>query len=112
MRLLAALLLMPLLSIAGLAVPAAADTLVRIEGRNFIAPDGSVLQIKGISLGNWLVPEGYMFKLKVANSPRLIHAASQELIDRAVADYLDGIKLRNGTIRWSYLESLGLKAAP
>ena len=80
MRLLAALLLMLLLSIAGLAVPAAADALVRIEGRNFIAPDGSVLQIKGISLGNWLVPEGYMFKLKVANSPRLIYAAFDRLL--------------------------------
>ena len=34
------------------------------------------------------------------------------LIDRAVADYLDGIKFRNGTIRWSYLASLGLKSSP
>ena len=37
---------------------------------------------------------------------------SPEVIDRAVADYLDGIKFRNGTIRWSYLASLGLKSAP
>jgi endoglucanase len=37
---------------------------------------------------------------------------SPDVIDRAVAEYLDGIKFRNGTIRWSYLASLGLKGAP
>ena len=70
MRLLAALLL-----ILGLAVPAAAQPLVRIEGKNFIAPDGSTLHLKGISLGNWLMPEGYMFKFEVAKSPRQIYSA-------------------------------------
>jgi hypothetical protein len=34
------------------------------------------------------------------------------LIDRAIAEYLDGIRFRNGVVRWSYLESLGLKSAP
>ena len=37
---------------------------------------------------------------------------SDEVINRAVAEYLDGIKFRNGEIRWSYLASLGLKSAP
>ena len=36
----------------------------------------------------------------------------EALIDRAIAQYLDGIKLRNGVVRWSYLASLGLKANP
>lgn len=75
MRLLAALLL-----ILGLAVPAAAETLVRVEGKNFIAPDGSRLQIKGISLGNWLMPEGYMFKFEVAKAPRQIYGAFDRLL--------------------------------
>jgi len=35
-----------------------------------------------------------------------------ETIDSAIAQYLEGIKFRNGVVRWSYLESLGLKAAP
>ena len=34
----------------------------------------------------------------------------QALIDRAVAEYLDGIRFINGTVRWSYLASLGLKS--
>ena len=34
------------------------------------------------------------------------------VIDRAMAQYLEGIRFRNGTIRWSYLNSLGLKSAP
>src|ERR1700761_610142 len=53
---------------------------VRIEGRTFIAPDGRVLHIKGISLGNWLMPEGYMFKFEVAKSPRQIYAAFDRLL--------------------------------
>jgi aryl-phospho-beta-D-glucosidase BglC (GH1 family) len=82
MRLILALLLM-----LGLAVPAAADTIVRIEGKNFIAPDGRALAIKGISLGNWLMPEGYMFKLEVAKSPRQIYGAFDRLLgpERAAA---------------------------
>ena len=72
-------LLLALLSVLGLA-PVGAETLVRIEGKNFIAPDGTVLQIKGISLGNWLMPEGYMFKFEVAKSPRQIFGAFDRLL--------------------------------
>lgn len=83
MRLLALMLVL-----FGLSAPAAAESgLVRVDGRNFIAPDGSVLRIKGISVGNWLVPEGYMFKFKTANSPRLIYDAFDRLLgaERAAA---------------------------
>jgi hypothetical protein len=37
---------------------------------------------------------------------------SATVIDRAMAQYLDGIRFRNGVVRWSYLASLGLKSAP
>jgi hypothetical protein len=37
---------------------------------------------------------------------------SDALIQRAMAQYLDGMRLPNATVRWSYLESLGLKGAP
>jgi endoglucanase len=37
---------------------------------------------------------------------------AEALIDRAIAEYLDGIRFRNGVVRWSYLESLGLKGEP
>lgn len=61
----------------------AESRLVRTEGKSFIAPDGSVLHIKGISLGNWLMPEGYMFKFEVAKSPRQIYGAFDRLLGPA-----------------------------
>ena len=67
MRLLVALLMM-----LAFAAPVHAEALVRIEGRNFVEPNGRILRLKGISLGNWLMPEGYMFKFKVQRSPREI----------------------------------------
>ncbi len=75
-------LLLALLLLLGFVAPAGADTLVRIAGKKFIAPDGAALQIKGISLGNWLMPEGYMFKFEVAKSPRLIYGAFDRLLGR------------------------------
>src|ERR1700761_2112377 len=71
-----------------LVAPASAQgPLVRIEGRTFIAPDGRVLHIKGISLGNWLMPEGYMFKFEVAKAPNQIYEAFDRLLgpDKAAA---------------------------
>jgi len=84
MRLLVAIWMMAL----ALAAPAFAEgRLVQTKGKDFIAPDGSVLHIKGISLGNWLMPEGYMFKFEVAKSPRQIFAAFERLLgpERAAA---------------------------
>lgn len=80
------LLLMIWLSLVGLASPALAESglagsgLVRIEGKSFIAADGRILHIKGISLGNWLMPEGYMFKFEVAKAPRQIYGAFDRLL--------------------------------
>lgn len=72
--------------VLALVPPAFAESrLVRTEGKNFIAPDGSVLHIKGISLGNWLMPEGYMFKFEVAKSPRQIYGAFERLLGPARA---------------------------
>jgi endoglucanase len=68
--------------------PAMAQSpLVRIEGKRFIAPDGRVLHIKGISLGNWLMPEGYMFKFEVSKAPNQIYGAFDRLLgsDKAAA---------------------------
>lgn len=77
------LLLAAWLALSALIGPALADTrLVRTEGKNFVAPDGSVLNIKGISLGNWLMPEGYMFKFEVAKAPRQIYGAFERLLGR------------------------------
>jgi GNAT superfamily N-acetyltransferase len=53
---------------------------VTTRGREFIAPDGRTLHLRGVNLGNWLVPEGYMFKFKAANSPRLIQTVVKQLV--------------------------------
>ena len=37
---------------------------IRTEGQDLIAPDGSKFFIKGTNLGNWLNPEGYMFRIQ------------------------------------------------
>ena len=50
-----------------------------------MTPDGKPLLLKGINLGNWLVPEGYMFHFKEANSPRLINEVLCELVGPAKA---------------------------
>jgi aryl-phospho-beta-D-glucosidase BglC (GH1 family) len=47
---------------------------------NIIDLSGEEFLIKGVNLGNWLVPEGYMFKFKKANSPRLVNTVITELI--------------------------------
>jgi len=53
---------------------------VATRAKVIISPDGKPLLLKGINLGNWLLPEGYMFKFKQTNSPRLIQTAINELI--------------------------------
>src|SRR2546425_1354983 len=50
------------------------------RGKQIVSPNGKPLLLKGTNLGNWLLPEGYMFKFKTTNSPRLIQAAINELV--------------------------------
>ena len=69
---------------SGLGAACVAGTgFARAEPRDFIHADGARLvdgrgnqfDVKGINLGNWLVPEGYMFKFKHALSPMEIARA-------------------------------------
>jgi hypothetical protein len=53
---------------------------VSVRGKDLIGPDGRPLILKGIGIGNWLLPEGYMLKFKATNSPRLIEAAVSQLV--------------------------------
>ena len=53
---------------------------VYTEGKEIKSPNGKPLLLKGINLGNWLVPEGYMFLFKHATSPRFIDEVFKELI--------------------------------
>jgi endoglucanase len=67
------------------AVPLRADErerrFVHAQGREIVGPDGAPLRLKGIGLGNWLLPEGYMFLFhKGATSPRQIQELFAELV--------------------------------
>lgn len=53
---------------------------VTTRGKEFVTPGGRPLLLRGINLGNWLMPEGYMFKFKAANSPRLIQVVVNQLV--------------------------------
>jgi GNAT superfamily N-acetyltransferase len=82
------LLSMIWLALLALCTPVLAENgLVRIDGKRFIEPDGRILHIKGISFGNWLMPEGYMFKFEAAKAPNQIYAAFDRLLgpDKATA---------------------------
>jgi endoglucanase len=51
-----------------------------VKGKEIISPDGKPIILKGINLGFWLVPEGYMFKFDKATSWRLINEVIAELV--------------------------------
>jgi endoglucanase len=53
---------------------------VGVKGKEIVDGAGKPLLIKGINLGNWLLPEGYMFKFSKTSSPRLIDQVLQELV--------------------------------
>src|SRR5665647_1159278 len=53
---------------------------IKIDLQNLIAPNGEKFFIRGINLGNWLNPEGYMFGFKRTSSARLIDQAFRCLL--------------------------------
>jgi endoglucanase len=60
---------------------AAADAdFIRADGPRLVDANGERFTVKGINLGNWLVPEGYMFKFMRARAPAEIEGVIRELI--------------------------------
>lgn len=53
---------------------------VTVKGTQFIDGDGKPLLLRGINLGNWLNPEGYMFRFGEVSSARLINDVICELV--------------------------------
>ena len=66
------------LAIAGNA--ATSGNFIRTAGKYLVDSNGERFAIKGINLGNWLVPEGYMFKFNRARSPSEIDAVIRALV--------------------------------
>ena len=69
-----------LLSACSALVVAQTPKFITVKGKEIIGADGKPFLMKGTNLGNWLIPEGYMFKFKGTNSPRLINEAFAEMI--------------------------------
>lgn len=69
----------------GLIANAQSQKFISVNGKEIIGIDDKPLLIKGVNLGNWLVPEGYMFKFTQASSPRLINGMITELIGPSAA---------------------------
>jgi aryl-phospho-beta-D-glucosidase BglC (GH1 family) len=79
MRLISGIVILASLPAAGLA--AAGNRFVHTDGVHIVAPDGEKIRLRGINLGNWLVPEGYMWHFdKGPASFREISALFNELI--------------------------------
>jgi endoglucanase len=94
------------------AVNAQKTKFISTEGKNLVLPDGKAFIMRGTNTGNWLVPEGYMFKFKDVNSPRMINQALSELIGQSATDsfwttYLDSY-ITAGDIH--YMKSIGMNS--
>ena len=67
--------------LAGVVPCAAQSQFVHAKGKELIGADGKPLMLRGINLGNWLVPEGYLLKFeKGAESPRHIEQVIAGLV--------------------------------
>lgn len=82
---------------------------VRVSGKNLLDSKGNMLKLKGTNLGNWLVPEGYMFKTAEVGAPFQIDRLLQEIVgpDSTLAfwqKYLDTY-ITHGDIK--YLKRIG-----
>lgn len=75
-----------LLPIAGIAQKKAAPAfnnntkVPHTKGTEILTPNGTPIMLKGTNLGNWLVPEGYMFKTGQVSSPTKIDELLNQLV--------------------------------
>ena len=53
---------------------------IHTRGPALVDQTGRPFLVRGIGLGNWLMPEGYMFKFKTAKSPRAIAGLIETLV--------------------------------
>jgi len=85
---------------------------VYVKGKEVFFPDGKAFIMRGTNLGNWLVPEGYMFKFKDVNSPRMISQVFHELIGPSATDSFWKTFVNNyiteGDVR--YMKSIGMNS--
>jgi endoglucanase len=83
--------------------------LVQASGPHLLTANGDTLLLRGINLGNWLLPEGYMFKFSRTNSPRRIERLVNELLSPGEAEQFWDLFLANYITRSDieYIRKLG-----
>lgn len=71
---------------AGAGYAGAQSGFAKTDGKNIVGPRGETVLLRGINLGNWLEPEGYMFLFQGGpQSTREIEALFDELIGPSAA---------------------------
>ena len=59
------------------------DAFIHADGKRLVMPDGRTFFVKGINLGLWLVPEGYMFRFnRKTEAPDQIRRVFERLLGR------------------------------
>ena len=67
--------------------PASFDGFVHAQGTTLVDGSGRELLLRGVGLGNWMLPEGYMWRFGPgAESPREIEALVSRLLGKAAAE--------------------------
>lgn len=70
-----------LLALAPLPLAAAVPTFLHAQGQDIVNERGEKILLRGVGLGNWLLPEGYMWKFGGAGDrPRKIEKIVRDLI--------------------------------
>ena len=60
---------------------------LRTQGQDIVDEDGEKIMLRGVGLGNWLLPEGYMWKFgPLGDRPRKIEKIVSDLIGAEEAE--------------------------
>ena len=106
------LLISTLLCILSLHISAQTPRFISVRKTEIIGVDGKPFHMRGTNLGNWLVPEGYMFKFNHSSSPRLIQEVLNEMVGPDAANAFWKKYLQNYITREDihYLKSIGMNS--
>jgi hypothetical protein len=87
---------------------------VRAQGKHLVDARGNKIILRGTNLGNWMVPEGYMFLFKDATSPRLINQTLTELVgpEKVKAFWRKYLDVYITAEDIHYLKSIGMNWTP
>lgn len=77
----------PLLLLGTWVRPAAAGGFLKTQGQDMVDETGKKILLRGVGLGNWLLPEGYMWQFgEQGDRPRKIEKIVGDLIGQEAGD--------------------------